>query len=311
MALFSSPSSAFHRSASATVRKPGSTLLLVAHGSTENEDSSAPAWALARELRDRGNFGEVHCCFWKEEPSLREALYQVQFSDVYVAPIFISEGYFTKQIIPRELELDGPITERGDLTLKYCDPVGSHAAMTELLLAKARETAPDVAPEETTLLIVAHGTGLNDESRRAAELQAARLREATDYAEVLAVFMEEEPRVDKWATLADQPNVVIVPFFVSDGLHSYQDIPVLLGIESEPTAAASRNEVFRNNPYHLSGKVLYYASAIGTHPRMVEVVLDQVLSFDKAHGLLLGESSLRSAGIPEDELIGNHTLAGV
>lgn len=298
MALYTAPKT-HARGSSAHLRKPGSSLLLVAHGSTENEDSSGPAWALAREIRQRNIFGEVHCCFWKEEPSLREALYQVEYSDVYVVPVFISEGYFTKQIIPRELELEGPITERDGFTLKYCEPLGSHPSMTELLLLRAREVAPEAEPEQTSLLIVAHGTGLNDESRLAAEYQAKRLRETTDYAEVLAVYMEEEPRIENWATLAGQDNVVVVPFFIADGLHSYQDIPVLLGIETEPTVAASRMEVFRHNPHQLSGKTLYYSSAIGTHPQMNQVVLDQVAAFDETYGVLLRESGLRSAGIPE------------
>ena len=48
---------------------------------------------------------------------------------------------------------------------------------------------------------------------------------------ILSTYMEEPPLIADWATLTDTPNVVVVPFFISDGLHSYQDIPVLLGIE--------------------------------------------------------------------------------
>jgi sirohydrochlorin cobaltochelatase len=66
-------------------------------------------------------------------------------------------------------------------------------------------------------------------------------------------------------------------------LHSYQDIPVLLGIESEPTEAASKREVFRHNPYRLHGRELYYASAIGTEPLFADVILDQVEAFDRRH----------------------------
>jgi len=307
MALYTAPQ-AHQRTSHGLSRKQNSALLLVAHGSTENEDSSAPTWALASDLRRRGVFGEVHVCFWKEEPSLREALYQLQYSDVYVVPNFISEGYFTNQIIPRELELDGPVTERDGFTLKYCEPVGSHAGMTDLLLLRAREVAPLVRPEETSLLIVGHGTGLNDDSRKAAEFQALRLRETTNYAEVRAVFMEEAPRVEDWAKLTSQQNVVVVPFFIADGLHSYQDIPVLLGIETEPTKAASRMELFRQNPHELQGKTLYYASAIGTHPEMAQIILDQVDSFDETYSELLPESTLRGAGI---ELLEEASLAGV
>jgi sirohydrochlorin cobaltochelatase len=71
-----------------------------------------------------------------------------------------------------------------------------------------------------------------------------------------------------------------VPFFIADGLHSFQDIPVLLGIESEPGAAASQREVFRHNPHMLHGKNLYYTSAIGTERLIADVILDQIHDFD-------------------------------
>src|SRR3712207_2242169 len=93
----------------------GAALLIVGHGSTVNADSSAPSLAHASEIRRRGIFAEVACCFWKEEPSMRDALLFFQepsLCEVYVVPNFISEGYFTQTVIPRELELSGRVTER-------------------------------------------------------------------------------------------------------------------------------------------------------------------------------------------------------
>ena len=85
--------------------------------------------------------------------------------EVCVVPNFISEGYFTQTVIPRELELDGVTTKRANGQIwKYCQPVGNHPAMTELLLKRAREVAPGVDPVGTSLLIVAHGTDLNENS---------------------------------------------------------------------------------------------------------------------------------------------------
>ena len=95
--------------------------------------------------------------------------------------------------------------------------------------------------------------------------------------------MEEAPFVAKWDELATSPNVVVVPFFIADALHSYQDIPVLLGIETEPTSAASQNDVFRHNPIALRGRNLFYSSSIGTDPLMSSVILDQVADFDATH----------------------------
>jgi sirohydrochlorin cobaltochelatase len=157
--------------------------------------------------------------------------------------------------------------------------------MVDLLLHRATEVAAGIGPERTSLLIVGHGTHLNEKSAEAAKARASAIRERGPYAEVFAAYMEEPPYIADWRKNTSQPNVVVVPFFIADGLHSYQDIPVLLGIEAAPTAAASQQEVFRRNPYHFDGCDLYYASAIGTEPLMAEVILDTIDRFDQRHGL--------------------------
>ena len=259
-------------------------LILVGHGSTINPDSSAPTHRHADEIRRRGEFAEVVCAFWKEEPSLREVYYMLHSREIYIVPNFISEGYFCQQVLPRELRLDGPVTQREGRTFFYCDPVGVHDGMTKLLLKRAGEVAPGIPREQTSLIIVGHGTNLNENSRKVIEKQVRLIRDGGHgFAEVLDAYMEEAPLVADWASTTTSPNVVVVPFFIADGLHSFQDIPVLLGMESEPSLAASQSEVFRHNPHKLHGKNLYYSSAIGTEELMADVVLDQVRDFDARH----------------------------
>jgi sirohydrochlorin cobaltochelatase len=269
-----------------------SALLIAAHGSTVNPASSAPTLALSAEIQRRKVFADVQCAFWKEEPSLRDALFlfdPVSIREVYVVPNFISEGYFTQTVVPRELELSGRITKRLDgQTWRYCEPVGSHPLMTELLLKRARDIAPDAPPSETTLLIVAHGTDLNENSAVAAKREAEKIRALGKYAAVLNVYMEEPPLVSDWLKLTETPNVVTVPFFISDGLHSYEDIPKLLGIvaaadpdcgrSNSSVALPKHGEVFRNNPYAIDGRRLFYAPSIGTDPDFANLILEQALS---------------------------------
>ena len=50
------------------------------------------------------------------------------------------------------------------------------------------------------------------------------------YAGVQAIFMEESPRIADCYKLAATKNLVVVPFFISNGLHTREDIPVLLGV---------------------------------------------------------------------------------
>jgi len=263
-------------------------LLIVGHGSTVNPDSSAPTLAHAAEIRRRNIFGNVQCAFWKEEPSLRDAIFLFDpdtIKNVYVVPNFISEGYFTQTVIPRELELNGQITKRANGQVwNYGEPVGSHSLMTELLVQRAREIAPGVPENETSLLIVAHGTDLNENSAVAAKREAEKIRALERYANVLNVYMEEFPLVSDWNVLTSTPNVVVVPFFISDGLHSYEDIPVLLGIADKGSSAKPKgSEVFRRGPYKIDNRSLFYASSIGTDPRMADIIVEQATAAARAN----------------------------
>lgn len=256
--------------------KDKTALLIVGHGSTVNPDSSTPTRRHASEIQKRNLFADVRCAFWKEEPSLRDARFffaDGAIREVFVVPNFISEGYFTQTVIPRELELKGPVTTRANgQTWIYCEPVGNNPTVTELLLARAHEIAPDVKPTETALLIVAHGTELNDNSAIAAKREAERIRARGEFASVGNAYMEEAPLIADWDQLTNAANVIVVPFFISDGLHSYKDIPKLLGIDCH------ESDLFGKNPYRLRGRSLYYARSIGTDPRFADIIVEQTLN---------------------------------
>jgi sirohydrochlorin cobaltochelatase len=258
-------------------------LLLLGHGSTVNADSSAPTHQHAEEIRRRGIFAEVHVAFWKEEPHFREALRQTQRRQVYVVPNFISSGYFTGQVIPRELGLTGPVTHLGAQEIYYCQPVGLHPSMTEALLRRAHEVVA-ASPEKisepaktTCLFICGHGTPLDDNSAKIVHEQAEAIRVRKLYADCQGVLMEQPPFIKDWRTLTACPDVIVVPFFISDGLHSFEDIPVLLGLTH------SIREKGVANPHHEKGRRLWYARAIGTEPAIADVILAQVRQFQAEH----------------------------
>jgi sirohydrochlorin cobaltochelatase len=265
-------------------------LVLVGHGSTLNADSAAPTYQHADELRRRGIFGQVVEAFWKLEPSLAAVLRGVCARRVFIVPLFISEGYFTEEVIPRELGVCKPgetsftrMQQRGAQTLYYCGPVGTHDSMTEVLLARARGVVAKfpngkmATPGDTALFIAGHGTANNENSRKAIERQVELIRARNVYAEVHPAFMEEEPRIGQCYQLARTRNIVMVPFFISDGLHSYEDIPVMLG-EPEPVVQERfrRGEPTWRNPTEKHGKQVWYASSIGSEPHIAEVILERV-----------------------------------
>lgn len=265
-------------------------LVLAGHGSTLNADSAAPAWQHADELRRRGIFSQVRETFWKQEPYFAQVLRGVFARRVFIVPLFISDGYFTEEVIPRELGFCGKeekdfsrTQQRGAQTLYYCAPVGTHPSMTEVLLARAREIverfpfprAPQ--PAQTTLIIAGHGTGNNENSRKAIEQQVELIRAKNLYAQVFAVFMEEEPRVGDCYQLAEMKNLVMTPFFISDGLHSFEDIPVMLGAPKSVVRERLRQgQATWRNPTEHQGKRLWYTASVGSEALIAEVILERV-----------------------------------
>ena len=145
--------------------------------------------------------------------------------------------------------------------------------MTAVLLARANEIveafpfprAPK--PKDITLFIAGHGTEKNANSRKAIERQVELIRALNLYAGTHAIYLEESPRIADCYQLAPTKNLVVVPFFISDGLHTQEDIPVLLGEAKRAVEQrlAAGQPAWRN-PTEKNGKLVWYSPAIGSEP---------------------------------------------
>jgi len=260
-------------------------LLLLGHGTTQNENSAAPVYQHAAELRRRGIFAEVREAFWKQQPQIKDVLVSVSAPRVFIVPLFISEGYFSAEVIPIELGFSpGQSTiNHQPSTIHYCQPIGTHSSMTNVLLARAGQVVEKFPfprapkPKDITLFIAGHGTERSESSRKAIERQVELIRAMKLYGDVQAIYLEEEPRIPKCYELAKTKNVVIVPFFISDGMHTHEDIPVLLGGPQRVVKQrlAAGQPTWRN-PTERHGKLVWYASAVGTEPGIADVILERV-----------------------------------
>ncbi len=261
-------------------------LVILGHGTTLNAESAAPVFQHAAELRRRKIFAAVREAFWKQEPHIKTVLAEIAAPRVFIVPFFISEGYFSTEIIPQELGFSFPSNlklKTQNSELHYCRPVGSHDSMTKVILARAEEVVKQFpfprAPKksETTLLIAGHGTGRNAKSRKAVERQVELIRALNIFAEVGAVFMEEAPFIKGCHAAVNTKNIIVVPFFISDGLHAVEDIPVLLG---EPDRfvkerLAAGQPTWRN-PTERDGKRIWYSASVGTEPLLADVIFERV-----------------------------------
>ena len=235
-------------------------LIIVGHGSHLNEDSSLPVYEHAARIRETGEFEEVVECFWKEEPSMRHVLDTVESDEVFVVPAFISEGYFTQQVIPRELGLDGEVTAIGDKTVRYAGPLGTFEGMPDVILERVEDLMRGRETRgRTALVLLGHGTDLNKNSGGVIYLNAERIRERGLYDEVGVGFLDQEPEIGSVVENADADDVILIPVFIAEGWHTRETIPEDLGLTGEVT--------------HLDGKRVFYGAPVGTHPSMANLIV--------------------------------------
>ena len=262
------------------------SLVIVAHGSHLNPDASTPTYDHADTIREAGVFDEVRTGFWKEEPSFREVLRTVESDEVYVVPLFISEGYFTEEVIPRELRLEGWDLEAWDSdgtsathatfeaadvekTVHYCGPVGTHDAMSDVIVRRAESVTgdPEVG-EGVALAVVGHGTERNENSAKAVELHADRIDAMDRFEEVEALFMDEDPEVDDVTEFFETEDIVVVPLFVADGYHTQEDIPEDMGLTEDYRTGWE-------TPAEVEGHRIWYAGAVGTEALTADVLIER------------------------------------
>ena len=240
-------------------------MIIVGHGSHLNEDSSLPVYEHAERIRERfgDEFDEVVECFWKEEPSMRHVLDTVESDEVYVVPAFISEGYFTQQVIPRELGLEGPATRKGDKVVRYAGPLGTFEGMVDVILERTEDLmrGKEVSGDRTMLLLLGHGTAMNKNSSGVIYLNAERIRERGIYDTVEVAFLDQDPEIGEVVNNADTENIILIPVFVAEGWHTRETIPEDLGLSGEVTVRED--------------KTIYYGAPVGTHPSMAGLIADR------------------------------------
>jgi sirohydrochlorin cobaltochelatase len=234
-------------------------LVIVGHGSHLNEDSSLPVYEHAERIRRSGEFDEVVECFWKEEPSMGHVLDTVESEEVYVVPAFISEGYFTQQVVPRELGLEGPLTKKGRKTVRYAGPLGTFEGMPDVILERVGDLMRcKELSGRTALVLLGHGTDLNKNSGGVIYLNAERIRKRGIYDLVEVGFLDQEPEIGAVVERIAARNIILIPVFIAEGWHTRETIPEDLGLTGEVTVRKDR--------------IIYYGAPVGTHPSMANLI---------------------------------------
>jgi sirohydrochlorin cobaltochelatase len=174
---------------------------------------------------------------------------------VVTVPVFISNGYFTRTVIPREMRLDGRVTVRDGQRITLTDPVGSDPSLAEVIVERALDSG---ARPEDAVAVLGHGTRRDSESEKNVYAMADRVAATGRFAEAGAIFLDQEPGMLQLLERFRARTVVVVPLFIADGWHVGQTIPAELALEGPETRRSDR--------------VVRYTPPVGTHASVANVI---------------------------------------
>lgn len=197
--------------------------LIVAHGSP-----SAPARpdAVLRDLADqvsrRLSGWRVEGATLAGKTTLQTAFESLAPSKPIIYPLFMSDGWFVSDALPRRLS-----RLRSD-AFEVMQPLGLDPALVALCLDKVKAATEDggFEAEQTTVLVAAHGSRSDPRPGRVAQQAADGLADLGLFREVRVCFLEEQPFVREAARLAGP--VICLPFFAGRAGHVEYDLPEAL-----------------------------------------------------------------------------------
>lgn len=200
----------------------GDTLVLVGReGSQDRETLRTHAARLER----RGLVERAEVATYGEEPvhELRDRLAGIGAGRAFVLPARLARSHETTDAIPAALSAL-------DAEVRYCEPIGSSPALTDLVIERAR-AALEASDEDSTLVLVALGSSSLPHDRETTEYHAARLRERSDYAAVVTSYVLQNPAVECARYNVPTDRAVAVPLFLTRNETTDERIPAKLELD--------------------------------------------------------------------------------
>jgi sirohydrochlorin ferrochelatase len=237
-------------------------VLLAAHGDRGGDSPNATLLGHCAALHALGLFRSVHAGILRGEPVLEESVRAALATGarrLAVYPMFMADGYFTRQVLTQRLAaLEMPID------VHILPPLGADPRLPGLMLAQALAAAESAGlePQSSRLLVVGHGSKIGPASADATRAVAAAMAKEGRFATVETAFLEEAEFLADALARAAGPTVVS-GFFSGDGLHAAEDVP-------EAIAEAGANAADG------AGAEAVYAGSIGTSPALVDLIRSSI-----------------------------------
>ncbi len=239
------------------------TLIIAAHGSNTDSAASAIVERLASNIRAGQHFAQVSPAYRRGSPAFNKVLDVTSACDLalndafIVVPLMTSEGWFCTRVLPEMLAENGRFSE---VRLVQTPPVGNHPDVAEIVGRQIRRAMARhfLRPDETTLLIVGHGTTRHDRSDKATLCLSEQMRSATSCHSNVSAFLDEPPFVEDIVAQIETRHLLVFPFLIGGGQHTISDIPRRIGLCS-----------------HASNVHVVYDCAFGENPELADLIVDR------------------------------------
>jgi len=178
----------------------------------------------AERLAERASVDNVETATYETEPvqELRGQLRDLSAETVYAVPMRVAHNHDTTRGVPAALShVSGNVV--------YCEPPGGSDAVTDVIEQKARRLT--AAARETTLVLVGFGSNSQPADRTTTERHADRLRERTEYGEVVTCYLLQNPAVECVRYNVTNPTAVAVPLFFGESEATAERIPAQLELD--------------------------------------------------------------------------------
>lgn len=214
------------------IKRPCS-LVLASHGSMAAPDSNAPMIDLADRIRKLNLFDAVTPAFLNGQPLMTDFLSLLPKGDVVIVPVMTSVGYYLQSVIPKRIA-ENP--QHSDYRIFISPVVAMHEKIVGLVAARIRKTmqAETATADDTTVVVVGHGTRRNANSARSTYDLVDSLKRMEPDLKFKIAFLDQDPEACDVAKTVVTPNTIVVPFLISRGPHTTVDIPEAFDLPAGP-----------------------------------------------------------------------------
>jgi sirohydrochlorin ferrochelatase len=169
----------------------------------------------------------------RADPTISTAASGLMSENLRVYPLFMSNGYYVKDAIPKQLGVQGGKDSFGHSVITE-SPLGLDPSFPGLLHDAAQNAvlSKGYSPKHTDLLIVAHGSAETPDSARIARQIAAALAELEGFASVDTCFLEESPYYQERLKNCRRATAVL-GLFAGCGLHAGDDLQQAMTVSCE------------------------------------------------------------------------------